>query len=89
MVPNITKENQYKRTKSYHSQPHTRRINSKIKKMKRKPDHPPPFQPYSTHYNRAIKKRKPVQSRHPLQANTQLNCTGPALHTAESHTENI
>ncbi len=57
--------------------------------MKRKPDHPPtistvPHPPQQSH-----KREKPVQSRHPLQASTKINCTGPALHTAESHTENI
>jgi hypothetical protein len=29
--------------------------------------------------------RKPVQSRHPIQAIPLINCTGPTLHTAESH----
>ncbi len=33
------------------------------------------------------KRKKPVQSRQPLQASAQINCTGPALHTTESHTK--
>jgi hypothetical protein len=34
-----------------------------------------------------ITRRKPVQPRHPPQASTQINCTGPTLHTAEPHAE--
>jgi hypothetical protein len=33
------------------------------------------------------RKEKPVQPRHPLQANTQINRTGPTLHIAEPHTD--
>jgi hypothetical protein len=43
--------------------------------------------PYPLQQNQ--KREKPVQSRHPLQASTQINSTGPALHTAESHTGSI
>jgi hypothetical protein len=74
--------------KSYHRQLPTRKTNNKIKKMKRKPNHPPPFQPYRTHCNQH-KAEKPVQSRHPTQASPHIYCTGPTLHTAESHKENV
>jgi hypothetical protein len=49
--------------------------------------HPPTFQSYRTHHNRAQGKKKPVQPRHPPQASTQINCTGPTLHTAEPQAE--
>jgi hypothetical protein len=56
--------------------------------MKRKPDHPPPFPPYRTHCNQH-KAEKPIQSRHPTQTSPHIYCTGPTLHTAESHKENV
>ena len=51
---------------------------------------PPPH-----HFNRTAptttepEKEKPVQSHHPPQESTQINCTGPALHAAEPHTKNL
>ncbi len=33
------------------------------------------------------REEKPVQPRHPPQASSQINSTGPTLHTAEPHTE--
>ncbi len=69
----------------YHRQPPADRADSKLKTAKRKGPHPPRFQSYRTHDNRAPE--KPVQPHHPPQASTQINSTGPALHTAESHAE--
>ena len=59
-----------------------------LKKTKNGPPHPP-FQPYRIRYNIARQEEKPVQSRHSIQAIPLINCTGPTLHTAESHKENI
>ncbi len=72
----------------YHRQPPAERADSKLKTAKKNGTHTPPlFQSHRTHQNRAPEKKKPVQARHPPQASTQINSTGPALHTAEPHAE--
>ncbi len=71
----------------YHRQPPAKTADSKLKTAKKVGPHPPLFQSYRTHLNRAQEKKKPVQPRHPPQASTQINSTGPTLHKAEPHTE--
>jgi hypothetical protein len=49
--------------------------------------------PTSHYFNRTVptskepKRKNPYKPRHPLQANTQINRTGPTLHIVEPHTE--
>jgi hypothetical protein len=72
----------------YHRQPPAERADSKLKTAKENGTHTPPlFQSYRTHHNRAQEKEKPIQPRRPPQANTQINSTGPTIHTAEPHAE--
>jgi hypothetical protein len=72
----------------YHRQPPAKNAKSKLKKEK-EADHTPHY------FNRTVptstepKKRKLVQPRHPLHANTQINRTDPTLYKAEPHTEKI
>ncbi len=71
----------------YHRQPPANRADSKLKTAKKSGPHPPHY------FNRTVptttepKRRKPVQPRHPLQASTQINSTGPTLHTSEPYAE--
>ena len=69
---------------TYHTQPPAK--NAKSKK-KQKGNRPTPH-----YFNRTVPtstepKKKPVQPRHLLEANTQINCTGPTRHKAEPHTD--
>ena len=71
----------------YHRQPPADRADSKLKTAKTKGPHPPttsivPYPP-----QQSPRDEKPVQPRHPPQASTQINSTGPTLHTAEPHAE--
>jgi hypothetical protein len=73
--------------KSYHRQLPTRKTNNKIKKMKRKPNHPPPFPPYRTHCNQH-KAEKPIS--HAIQPKLALTYIVPARHsTQRSHTRKM
>ncbi len=72
----------------YHRQPPADKADSKLKTAKKNGPHP------SHYFNRTVpittepqRRKKPVQPRHPPQANTQINSTGPTLHTAEPHAE--
>ncbi len=68
----------------YHRQPPADRADSKLKRN----GHTPPtisIVPYPP--QQSTREEKPVQLRHPPQANTQINSTGPTLHTAEPHAE--
>jgi hypothetical protein len=71
----------------YHRQPPAKTADSKLKTAKR--IRPPPHIVSSVQYppQQSPRKEKPVQSRHPSQASTQINSTGPTLHKAEPHTE--
>jgi hypothetical protein len=73
---------------TYHTQPPAKNAKSKLK-IEKKTDHPPTIStvPYPLqHSQRRENLYSPaIHSRRVL----KLNCTGPALHTAESHTENI
>ena len=69
----------------YHRQPPAKRADSKLKKEKKNGTHPftisiVPYPPQPS-----PREEKPVQPRHPPQASTQINSTGPTLHTAEPH----
>ena len=70
----------------YRWQPPADRADSKLKTAKKKDHTPPLLYSYSTHHSKAPEK-KPVQPRHPTPASTQINSTGPTLHTAEPHAE--
>ncbi len=71
----------------YHRQPPARNAKSKLKKRKEKQTTPPTISivPYPS--QQSPRKEKPVQPRHPLQANTQINRTGPTRHIAVPHTD--
>ncbi len=72
----------------YCRQPPADRADSKLKTAKKKDHTPPPtisIVPYPP--QQSPEKKKPVQPRHPPQANTQVNSTGPTLHIAEPHAE--
>ncbi len=70
----------------YHRQPPADKADSKLKTAKKKGPQPPTISivPYPPQQS---PRKKPVQPRHPPQASTQINSTGPALHTAEPHAE--
>ncbi len=71
----------------YHRQPPADRADSKLKTAKKKGPYPPHYFNRIVPTTTELKRRKPVQPRHPLQASTQINSTGPTLHTAEPHAE--
>jgi hypothetical protein len=88
-VPDITKENRYRRTKSYHRQPHTRRANSKMKKIRKRADHPFTIStvPYPLQQRR---REKSVQSRHPLQNSSQIKLYRPGTpHSGVPHRKSM
>ncbi len=70
----------------YHRQPPAKKTDNRLKKKEKQTIFPTiSIVPYRL--SRSPKEEKPVQPRHPLQANTQINCTGPTLHIAEPHTD--
>ncbi len=71
----------------YHRQPQAKKTDSKLKKAKKNGPYPPTISivPYPPQQN--PREEKPIQPRHPPQASTQINSTGPTLHKAEPHTE--
>ena len=71
----------------YHRQPPADRADSKLKTAKKKGPHPPTISIVPYPPQQSPREEKPVQPRHPPQASTQINSTGPALHTAEPHAE--
>ncbi len=72
---------------SYRAYPPAKRINKKLEKVKRENTAPPPpFQSYRTRQNRAKKTENPYSpATHTSKVPTYTR-TGPALHTAETHT---
>jgi hypothetical protein len=71
----------------YHRQPPAKRADSKLKKAKKDGPHPLTISIVPYPPQQSPREEKPVQPRHPPQASTQINCTGPTLHTAEPHAE--
>ncbi len=71
----------------YHRHPPAKKADSKLKTVKKKTNHSPTISVVPYPPQQRLKEEKPVQPRHPPQANTQINCTGPTLHTAEPHTK--
>ncbi len=67
----------------YHRQPPAKKADSKLKKAKKDRPYPPIIStlPYPPQQSPREEKKKPVQPRHPPQASTQINCTGPTPHT--------
>ncbi len=71
----------------YHRQPPAERADSKLKTAKKNGPHPPHY------FNRTVptstepERRKTCTAPPPTQASTQINSTGPTLHTAEPHAE--
>jgi hypothetical protein len=71
----------------YHREPPAKKAKSKLEKEKEKQTTLPTISivPYPPQQSQG--KKKNVQARHPLQANPQINRTGPTRHIAEPHTD--
>jgi len=63
--------------------------NGQLLKKTKKRTTPPTISTVPYPLQQSQTRKKPVQSRHPIQDIPLINCTGPTLHTAESHKENI
>jgi hypothetical protein len=73
---------------SYRAYPPAKRIDNKLRRMKRENTAPPPpFQSYRTRQNGAKENRKSILSRHPHQQSAQIYSYRPGTpHSGDSHT---
>jgi hypothetical protein len=88
---NQKRTNQYKRTESYHRQPHARRADNKLKKVKRKTNHPLAISTVPYPLQQSQRRENSVQSRQLLQDSARIKIV-PARHSTQrshKHTENI